>query len=133
MNGAPLPHWNGFPARLVLPGWTGTYWMKHLVSINALTKPLGGFWMATAYRIPLGKFPMVARFTSQETAANTPITEMVINSLITSHADGATVKPGTPVGGLAWDGGYGITSVDVSTESSARIWGATRSAPSAIR
>ena len=25
MNGQPLPHWNGFPARLVVPGWTGTY------------------------------------------------------------------------------------------------------------
>jgi len=30
MNGEPLPHWNGFPARLVVPGWTGTYWVKHL-------------------------------------------------------------------------------------------------------
>jgi sulfite dehydrogenase len=116
MNGAPLPHLNGFPARLVVPGWTGTYWMKHLVAINALTKPLGGFWMNPAYRVPLGKFPLVARFTSQETAANTPITEMVVNSLITSHADGARVKAGTSVGGIAWDGGYGITSVDVSTD-----------------
>jgi DMSO/TMAO reductase YedYZ molybdopterin-dependent catalytic subunit len=116
MNGAPLPHWNGFPARLIVPGWTGTYWMKHLVSIDALTKPLGTFWMASAYRIPLGKFPLVARFTSQETAANTPITEMVVNSLITSHADGASVKAGTAVGGIAWDGGYGITSVEVSTD-----------------
>ena len=116
MTGAPLPHGNGFPARLVVPGWTGTYWMKHLVSINALTKPLGTFWMASAYRIPLGKFPLVARFTSQETAANTPITEMVVNSLITSHADGATVKSGEKVGGIAWDGGYGITSVEISTD-----------------
>ena len=24
MNGAALPHWNGFPARVVVPGWTGT-------------------------------------------------------------------------------------------------------------
>ena len=40
--------------------------------------------MHSAYRVPLGKFPVVARFTSQETAANTPITEMVVNSLITS-------------------------------------------------
>ncbi len=39
MNGQPLPHFNGFPARLVVPGWTGTYWMKHLTSINAVTKP----------------------------------------------------------------------------------------------
>ncbi|MGZ8137650.1 MAG: molybdopterin-dependent oxidoreductase, partial [Methylococcaceae bacterium] len=30
MNGEPLPHWNGFPARLIIPGWTATYWMKHL-------------------------------------------------------------------------------------------------------
>src|SRR5262249_53548638 len=71
---------------------------------------------ASAYRVPLGKFPLVARFTSQETAANTPITEMVVNSLITSHADGAHVTAGTNVSGLAWDGGYGITSVDVSTD-----------------
>src|SRR5579884_1394078 len=25
MNGAPLPHWNGFPARIIVPGWTATY------------------------------------------------------------------------------------------------------------
>ena len=34
MNGAPLPHFNGFPARLIVPGWTGTYWMKHLIDID---------------------------------------------------------------------------------------------------
>jgi DMSO/TMAO reductase YedYZ molybdopterin-dependent catalytic subunit len=118
MNGEPLPHWNGFPVRLIVPGWTGTYWMKHLVSINAVTKPFDGFWMKSAYRIPLGKFPVVARFATQETAANTPITECVVNSLITSHADGASVKAGTrvSVGGIAWDGGYGIRAVEVSTD-----------------
>ena len=117
MNGEPLPHFNGYPARLIVPGWTGTYWMKHLVSIDVLTRPLGGFWMNPAYRIPLGQFPMVARFTSQETATNTPITEMVVNSLITSHADGARVTVGQfKVSGLAWDGGYGIRSVEASTD-----------------
>jgi DMSO/TMAO reductase YedYZ molybdopterin-dependent catalytic subunit len=117
MNGAPLPQFNGFPARLVLPGWTGTYWMKHLVSLRAVTKPFDGFWMKSAYRIPLGKFPVVARFVSQEAEANTPITEMVVNSLITSHRDGASVKVGNIiVSGLAWDGGYGIRAVEVSTD-----------------
>jgi DMSO/TMAO reductase YedYZ molybdopterin-dependent catalytic subunit len=117
MNGEQLPHFNGYPVRLIVPGWTGTYWMKHLVSIDVLTRPLGGFWMNPAYRIPLGQFPMVARFTSQETATNTPITEMVINSLITSHADGALVPIGkVRVSGLAWDGGYGIRSVEASTD-----------------
>src|SRR6185503_17282594 len=34
MNGAALPHWNGFPARLIVPGWTGTYWVKHLTNVE---------------------------------------------------------------------------------------------------
>jgi len=117
MNGEPLPHFNGYPARLIVPGWTGTYWMKHLVAINALTRPQGGFWMNPAYRIPLGEFPIVARFVSQETATTTPITEMVVNSLITSHVDGAQVAVGeVMVRGLAWDGGYGIRTVEASTD-----------------
>src|SRR5664279_4156079 len=117
MNGAPLPHFNGFPARIIVPGWTGTYWMKHVITINALTKPQGGFWMTPAYRIPLGKFPLRARFTTHEYAPNTPITEMVVNSLITSHRDGAQVKAGkVAVSGMAWDGGYGIRSVQVSAD-----------------
>ena len=57
MNGAPLPHYNGFPIRLIVPGWTATYWMKHLDTIEAWTKPFAGFWMKSAYRIPNGKFP----------------------------------------------------------------------------
>ena len=117
MNGEPLPHFNGFPARIIVPGWTGTYWMKHVISITALTQPQGGFWMNPAYRIPLGTFPVVARFVSQENATSTPITEMVVNSLITSHADGAKVKAGkVTVSGLAWDGGYGIRTVEASTD-----------------
>jgi DMSO/TMAO reductase YedYZ molybdopterin-dependent catalytic subunit len=125
MNGEPLPHWNGFPARIVVPGWTGTYWMKHVVAINAVTKPFDGFWMKSAYRIPVGKFPVVAHFISQETAVNTPITECVVNSLITSHADGASVKAGARVniGGIAWDGGYGIRTVEVSTDGG-KTWAA---------
>jgi DMSO/TMAO reductase YedYZ molybdopterin-dependent catalytic subunit len=125
MNGQPLPHLNGFPARVVVPGWTGTYWMKHITSIKAVTKPDANFWMNPAYRIPLGKFPIVARFTSQETAVNTPITEIVVNSLITSPADDAQVKTGAPVaiGGIAWDGGYGITTVEVSSDGG-KTWSA---------
>jgi DMSO/TMAO reductase YedYZ molybdopterin-dependent catalytic subunit len=117
MNGQPLPHFNGFPARLIVPGWTGTYWMKHLTEIEARTSPQGGFWMNPAYRIPVGKFPVVARFITQENATTTPITEMVVNSLITSHRDGAKIKAGkVTVSGLAWDGGYGIRRVEVSTD-----------------
>jgi DMSO/TMAO reductase YedYZ molybdopterin-dependent catalytic subunit len=123
MNGQPLPHFNGFPARVIVPGWTGTYWMKHVTSINAITKAFTGFWMSQAYRIPLRAFPLVERFTSQDSAVNTPITEMVVNSLITSPADGASVKAGAPVtvDGVAWDGGYGIRTVEISTDGS-KTW-----------
>ncbi|MEZ5830813.1 MAG: molybdopterin-dependent oxidoreductase [Dongiaceae bacterium] len=118
MNGAPLPHWNGFPVRLIVPGWTGTYWMKHLVSIDVRTQPQGGFWMNPAYRLPKGKFALVDRFVSQETDTNTPITEMVVNSLITNMGNGAKVQTGQPVEvkGLAWDGGNGIQMVEVSVD-----------------
>jgi sulfite dehydrogenase len=118
MNGQPLPHFNGFPARIVVPGWTATYWIKHITSIMAVTKPFDGFWMKSAYRVPLGRFPLLARFASQDTDVNTPITEMVVNSLITSHDDGGDVRAGAPltIGGIAWDGGYGISTVEVSTD-----------------
>jgi DMSO/TMAO reductase YedYZ molybdopterin-dependent catalytic subunit len=116
MNGEPLPHWNGFPVRLVVPGWTATYWIKHVTSIQVVSTPYRGFWMATAYRIPKGKFPIVDRFLSQETEANTPITEMVVNSLITNVAEGQrfAVDTAVEVRGVAWDGGYGILAVDAS-------------------
>ena len=118
MNGAPLPHYNGFPLRLILPGWTATYWMKHLISIEATTKPFTGFWMKNAYRIPNGKFPIVEHFLSQMTAANEPITEMVINSMITTPAHGDTLRAGgtAEIRGVAWDGGYGIRRVEISTD-----------------
>ncbi len=118
MNGEPLPHLNGFPARLVVPGWTATYWTKHLTSIRAVTKPYDGFWMRGAYRIPNNMFPVVQRFLSQETAANTPITEMVVNSIIASPSEGQRFRMGEmiEVRGVAWDGGYGITRVEISTD-----------------
>jgi DMSO/TMAO reductase YedYZ molybdopterin-dependent catalytic subunit len=126
MNGQSLPHFNGFPARLIVPGWTGTYWMKHLIHIEARTQPQGGFWMKPAYRIPVGEFPIRDRFVTQEDASSTPITEIVVNSLITSHRDGARVKAGKlTVSGMAWDGGYGIRTVEVSTDAG-KTWSAAK-------
>lgn len=121
MNGAPLPHFNGYPARLIVPGWTGTYWMKHLISIDVVTKPFDGFWVKGAYRIPTGMFPTLQRFASQENEMTTPITEMVVNSLITAPVEGRRFRAGEPVTatGVAWDGGYGIGSVAVSTDNGA--------------
>jgi DMSO/TMAO reductase YedYZ molybdopterin-dependent catalytic subunit len=117
MNGHPLPHWNGAPARLVVPGWTGTYWMKHLSEIKVQPTAFDGFWMKSAYRIPTGAFP-TARFVSQETPENTPITEMVVNSLITSPQPATRVRRGErlELSGKAWDAGAGIAAVEVSVD-----------------
>ena len=121
MNGEPLPPLNGYPVRVVIPGWTATYWMKHVTSIQVLSKAYTGFWMEKAYRIPKGKFPLIDRFISQETEVNTPITEMVVNSLITNLQDGATLPAGkaAQVRGIAWDAGSGIREVDVSIDGGA--------------
>ncbi|MGH6935517.1 MAG: Ig-like domain-containing protein [Methylocella sp.] len=79
--------------------------------------------MKAAYRIPAGKFPLVARFISQETAVTIPITEIVVNSLITNPADGARVAAGQKmaISGIAWDGGHGISTVEVSA-SGGKSW-----------
>src|SRR6184192_2824790 len=52
MNGEPLPMLNGFPVRLVVPGYFATYWTKSLTWIRVLNSPDENFWMKTAYRIP---------------------------------------------------------------------------------
>lgn len=120
MNGQPLPLLNGYPLRLVVPGWTGTYWVKMINEINIINKAYDGFWMKVAYRIPLGKFPEVDRFVSQEVPGgpNTPITEIVVNSLVTNINDGQRFHLGQPieVQGIAWDGGRGIRLVEISTD-----------------
>ena len=125
MNGQPLPHWNGAPARLVVPGWTATYWVKHLGAIRVEPKAFDGFWMKSAYRIPTNTFPG-ARFKSQENAQTTPITEILINSLVTSHTDGERLARGRPaqLAGWAWDGGSGIKTVEISLDEG-RSWQAT--------
>src|SRR5260221_3856083 len=52
MNGEPLPLLNGFPLRLVVPGWYSTYWVKMLNDIEVLDRPDDNYWTKTAYTIP---------------------------------------------------------------------------------
>src|SRR6195256_2883300 len=52
MNGEQLPLLNGFPLRLIVPGWYSTYWVKMLNDIEVLEKPDDTYWMASAYLIP---------------------------------------------------------------------------------
>jgi sulfite dehydrogenase (cytochrome) subunit A len=115
MNGSKLPHLNGFPARVVVPGWTATYWMKHVTSIQVSRKPLDSFWMLKAYRLPAGMFPVNRPFPTQDNATTWPITDIVVNSVVADPIDG-TRQPvdGFTVQGVAWDRGHGIRQVEVS-------------------
>jgi DMSO/TMAO reductase YedYZ molybdopterin-dependent catalytic subunit len=117
MNGQPLPHWNGFPARLVVPGWTATYWIKSLADLQVVDAAFGGFWMKTAYRVPKGLFG-ASGFDSQDTDANAPITSIMVNSLIVDPGPGAKLARGAKVRllGIAWDAGSGIDRVEISTD-----------------
>jgi len=117
MNGAPLPSSNGFPARLVVPGWTATYWIKSVTDVTVSDKAFDGFWMKTAYRVPKGMFG-ASDFESQDTEQNSPITSIRVNSLIVGPAPGSTLAAGrrVEVTGIAWDGGSGIRVVEVSLD-----------------
>jgi sulfite dehydrogenase (cytochrome) subunit A len=117
MNGQPLPHMNGYPARVIVPGWTATYWMKHVTGIQISAKPLENFWVKTAYRVPANMFSVEHPFPTQDTAANWPITEMVVNSLVANPIGGSRQPAGGfTIEGVAWDRGHGIKQVEVSLD-----------------
>jgi DMSO/TMAO reductase YedYZ molybdopterin-dependent catalytic subunit len=115
MNGQDLPVLNGFPLRLIVPGYYGTYWVKHLNEINVVDSVFDGFWMKTAYRIPDNDCNCVEPGTVPK--ATIPINRLTVRSFITNVADGASLKAGeTTLIGIAFDGGKGIKDVAVSTD-----------------
>src|ERR1700716_2051910 len=103
MNGADLPVLNGFPLRLVVPGYYGTYWVKHLNEITVIDNVFDGFWMKSAYRIPDTPCGCVEPGTAPK--ATVPINRFTVRSFITSVADGAKLKAGaqTTLKGIAFD------------------------------
>ena len=118
MNGADLPLLNGFPLRLIVPGYYGTYWVKHLNEITVLDSVFDGFWMKSAYRIPDTECACVEPGTSPK--ATIPINKFNVRSFVTNLSSGAKVKAGSVLlKGIAFDGGKGIKDVSVSTDGGA--------------
>ncbi|HWF18066.1 MAG TPA: molybdopterin-dependent oxidoreductase [Verrucomicrobiae bacterium] len=111
MNGEDLPWLNGYPLRLVVPGYYGTYWVKHVNEITVMDQDLMNFWMATAYRIPDNACACVEP--GSKPGKTIPINRFNVRSFITSLADGAKLKSGeqVTVRGIAFDGGYGVKEV----------------------
>ncbi len=117
MNGTRLPALNGFPARLVVPGWYATYWVKALERITVLPHAFDGYWMAKAYKIPTtpnGVEDPHAKLTDHLV----PINRMNVRSFITTLEPSSTVPAGRPVEieGIAFDGGSGIRAVELSAD-----------------
>lgn len=125
MNGEPLPMLNGFPLRLVVPGYFGTYWIKHLSELDVTGETFAGFYMATGYRIPATPGGCVEPGVTP--SSTIPITRFKIRSFLTSLEYGAKVKAGqeTLLRGIAFDGGHGITEVLVSDDDG-RTWQGAR-------
>jgi DMSO/TMAO reductase YedYZ molybdopterin-dependent catalytic subunit len=115
MNGQALPVLNGFPARLVVPGWFATYWVKMLNDIEVLAQPDDNFWMKTAYRVPAAPCGCQEPGTKVPTV---PISRLNVRSFITSVADGAVAAATdlSTIRGIAFDGGTGIRNVRFSSD-----------------
>ena len=111
MNGEQLPLLNGFPLRLIVPGWYSTYWVKMLNDIEVLEQPDTNFWTKTAYTIPdtphasINPWDMGVNFV--------PISRMVPRSFITNIKADETLQVGAPTlaRGVAFGGDAGVAKV----------------------
>ena len=125
MNGEQLPLLNGFPLRLVVPGWYATYWVKMLDDIEVLDRPDDNFWTKTAYTIP--DTPHADMKPGETGVRMVPINRMVPRSFITNIKSGETVQAGAPalVRGIAFGGDTGVGRVDLSIDNG-KTWQATQ-------
>lgn len=125
MNGSALPMLNGFPARLIVPGWYATYWVKSLSDITVTSKGFEGFWIKSAYRIPDTDCGCVPPGTAPKKTV--PISRMTTRSFIIEPADNVQVQADKPVEirGIAFSGGHGIKEVLVSADGG-RKWAEAR-------
>jgi DMSO/TMAO reductase YedYZ molybdopterin-dependent catalytic subunit len=116
MNGKPLPLLNGFPLRLIVPGWYATYWVKMLSDIEILDHADENFWMKTAYLIPDRPFATIKP--GETGVPMVPISKMLPRSFVTNipaQSKIATSAP-TKARGIAFGGDCGVKEVSFSAD-----------------
>ncbi len=126
MNGEDIPLLNGFPLKLVVPGWYATYWIGMLNEVKVYADSFHGYWMDKAYQIPKGVTNGNERFDSL--AKNTePINKIDIRSIFVSPEPESILRLGKKyeIQGLAFDGGAGIEKVEISMDKG-RTWVSTK-------
>ena len=121
MNGEQLPLLNGFPLRLIVPGWYSTYWVKMLSDIEVLDRADDDYWMTTAYTIPDTPHANIAP--GQTGVKMVPISRMVPRSFFTNVAEGASLSAGASatIRGIAFGGDTGVAKVEHSMDDG-RTW-----------
>jgi DMSO/TMAO reductase YedYZ molybdopterin-dependent catalytic subunit len=121
MNGEQLPLLNGFPLRLVVPGWYGDYWVKMLADVEVLDAPDQNYFEKTAYRIP--DTPHASVKPGETGFKTVPISRLVPRSFFTNLTDAMIVEPGVvvPVRGIAFGGDCGVLRVELLADNG-RSW-----------
>lgn len=117
MNGKEIPLLNGYPLKLVVPGWYATYWVGMLSDIHVQPDTFGGFWMKTAYLVPKGVKNGNEKPDSLATEMQ-PMGKMDVRSIFVTPEPDSILAVGETVEfqGLAMDGGDGIVSVEISAD-----------------
>lgn len=131
-NGGPLPSANGYPLRLVVPGWPGSCSQKWLTRIWIRDRVHDGEKMLGGdYRLPRRKVAPGAEVAEEDLVI---IEDMPVKSLITAPATGAEVKSGAPfeIRGHAWSGETALAGLDYSIDFGA-TWRAAELAPAKNR
>ena len=125
MNGEALPLLNGYPLRLVVPGWYATYWVKMVHDIEVLDKPDDNFWTAKAYLVPDNHFANV--HPGEKGFKQVPINTMLPRSFFTNVRANATLRPGQPtlVRGIAFGGVHALQQVQFSADGG-KTWTAAK-------
>jgi DMSO/TMAO reductase YedYZ molybdopterin-dependent catalytic subunit len=128
MNGEPLPMLNGFPVRLVVPGYFATYWTKCLTWIRVLNAWDENFWMKTGYRVP--DTPR-GNTTPEDVKAGkvktVPVERFPVRSFLISPDGSSKIAAGMIVTlrGIAFSGFGRVNQVEVS-DNGGRNWMAAR-------
>jgi sulfite dehydrogenase len=130
MNGEPLPFLNGYPLKLVVPGWYATYWVGMLSEIRVYPDTFDGYWMKKAYLVPKGSANGNEKPDSLAKQME-PINKLDIRSIFVSPEPGFEMKKGKTyeIQGLAMDGGDSIIKVELSTDNGGK-WVQARLDPS---
>ena len=128
MNGEPLPVLNGFPVRLVVPGYFATYWTKCLTWIRVLDKPDENFWVKTAYRVPdTPRGDTTPAEMQAGTVKTIPINRMVVRSFLISPDGGSKIPAGMTVTlrGIAFSGNGRVAKTEISGDGG-KTWSAAQ-------